>query len=125
MATTALTHAANARGRGAEPAIARARQAVEDARAALQKTRRAITMATARSGSGGGPSPSPAAEATVEGQAEATCPACGLALVVRYRTATAGPVVAFPVACPDAGCDGVSLVAYPSTAVEVTVTPAA
>ena len=55
------------------------------------------------------------------GQSEATCAGCGCAFVVRYRVVTAAPIVAFPVACPAADCDGVSEVEYPASAVEVAV----
>ena len=48
---------------------------------------------------------------------------CGLAFLVRYRASTVAPMVAFPIACPRGECDGVSEVAYPASATEVTVEP--
>ncbi len=129
-ATTALAHAALARGRGAALAVAQALQAVEEAREAVQTARAAIAASAARrghrpraaEGPPAGASPS-SMEATVEGAVEATCLACGHALVVRYRALMPTPVVVFPVACPFGRCDGVSEVEYPATAVDVTVEP--
>jgi len=123
-ATTALTQAAQARGRGAEAARARAQQAVEEARAALHTARQAIAATSARRGHVVR-RPTASAERTIDGEVEARCPACGLAFLVRYRAVTAGPVVAFPVACPGRDCDGIAEVAYPSDAVDVTVAPSA
>jgi hypothetical protein len=120
-ATAALTRAAQVRGRFNEAAVAQALEAVEDARAALQRARAAIAASAARRRPRPSPAPPTKLDATVEGVAEATCPACEVALVVRYRATTAGPVVAFPVACPAADCDGVMEVAYPASTVEVTV----
>jgi len=120
-ATTALTQAAQARGRSAEGALARALQAVDEARAALQSARAAIAASSARRRPRHRSPPVDAA--TVVGEAEATCPGCGLAFLVRYRASTVAPMVAFPIACPRGECDGVSEVAYPASATEVTVEP--
>lgn len=123
-ATTALTHAARARGRTSSAALDRALRMVEEARAALQQARKAIVASAARRGTGPrGEGSGPSAAATVEGQAEATCSACGRAFVVRYRALKAGPCVVFPVACPVAKCDGVSPVEYPATTMEIKVEP--
>lgn len=121
-ATTALAHAAQARGRSAEAALAKALQTVEEARAAVRQARVAIMSAAGRRG--------PRATASVrttdpgiDGQVEGSCPACGRSFVVRFRAVTAAPVVAFPVACPLAECDGVTAVEYPASAVDVSVEP--
>ena len=119
-ATTALARAAQARGRTAEGAMTQALAAIQEARAALQAARVAIVASMARRSSAAR-APGSAAEATVQGQVDATCPACGRGLVVRFRAQAAAPVVAFPVACPIARCDGICEVAYPASAVEVEV----
>ena len=116
-ATAELTRAAGSRGRAAAAARARAASSIEEARAALEHTRRAIA-ASARRGTRAASAPG---GPPVEGQAEATCPACGRPFVVRYRAAMKTPTVAFPVACPVAECDGITSVEYPASAVDVNV----
>jgi hypothetical protein len=125
-ATTALAHAAQARGRSSQAALAKALQTVEEARSAVQQARNAITSAAARRGPRAGATASAARPGqTVDRQVDGSCPACGRAFVVRYRTVKAAPVVAFPVACPLAECDGVAAVEYPESAVDVSVEPVA
>lgn len=121
-AATALSHAAMARGRSAGAALAQARAAVEEARLALQAARKAIAASSARRRLPPSRLVPPAPEeGALTGRAEATCPSCGRGFVVHYRAVAARPVVAFPVACPLAGCDGLSEVEYPASALEVTV----
>ena len=120
-ASAELRRAAVARGRALESARARALQTIEEARAAVERAHRAIT-ASARHASVARAS-SVAEEATVDGRAEAACPACRHPFLVRYRVARPAPVVAFPVACPLAECDGIATVEYPSTATDVDVDP--
>jgi hypothetical protein len=122
-ATTALAHAARARGRSAETALALALKTVEEARVALHRARTAIAASAARRPPSRAAAPAAKGGGAVEGQSDGTCPACGRAFVVRYRATTGAPVVAFPVACPSPKCDGVNAVEYPATAVEVTVEP--
>jgi hypothetical protein len=124
-ATTALTHAARARGRSAQASLAQAMQSVEEARAILQRTRRVISASAARRRSASRSAASASAEEAAEGRAESACIACGLAFVVRYRTAAAAHAVAFPVACPYPRCEGVTAVEYPASAVDVVVEPVA
>jgi hypothetical protein len=118
-ATSELTRAAGSRGRVATAARARAVSTIEEARAAVEHARRAIAASARRAS--GARAASAADGPPVEGQAEATCPACGRPFVVRYRAATKAPTVAFPVACPLAKCDGIASVEYPASAVEVNV----
>jgi hypothetical protein len=118
-ATAELTRAAGSRGRANAAARARAARSIEEARAAVEHARRAIA-ASARRTSGARAATAPEGP-PVEGQAEATCPACGRAFVVRYRAAMKTPTVAFPVACPVAECDGITSVEYPASAVDVNV----
>jgi hypothetical protein len=120
-ATTALAHAAQARGRSAQVALSQALATVDQARASLRQARAAIAAAAARQRRERISASAAATSAALLGQSEAACPGCGCGFVVRYRTAAAAPLVAFPVACPAPDCDGVSEVAYPSTAVEITV----
>jgi hypothetical protein len=115
-ATTALTRAAQARGRSAETALSQALTSVDEARALLRKARVAMAASTARMRRDVG---AEGRALAVTGQAEATCPACRGAFVVRYRVIEAGPLVAFPVACPALDCDGVSEVQYPGSAFDV------
>jgi hypothetical protein len=116
-ATAELTRAAGSRGRVAAAARARAASSIDEARAAVEHARRAIA-ASARRGTRAASAPG---GPPVEGQAEATCPACGRPFVVRYRAALKTPTVAFPVACPVAECDGITSVEYPASAVDVNV----
>ena len=116
-ATAELTRAAGSRGRGNAAARARAASSIDEARAAVEHARRAIA-ASARRGTRAASAPG---GPPVEGQAEATCPACGRPFVVRYRAALKTPTVAFPVACPVAECDGITSVEYPACAVDVNV----
>ncbi|HYU42446.1 MAG TPA: hypothetical protein VEQ84_09870 [Vicinamibacteria bacterium] len=118
-ATADLARAAGSRGRATAAARARAASSIEEARAAVEHARRAIA-ASARRTSGARAASAPAGP-PVEGQAEATCPACGRPFVVRYRAAMKTPTVAFPVACPLAKCDGITSVEYPASAVDVNV----
>jgi len=99
---------------------------VVEARAALEKTRQAIHASAARrrrqhAAADRADRPAPAGAG---GDVEATCPSCGRGLRVRYRAASQGPVVAFPVACPFEECEGVAAVEYPVSAVDVAVEPA-
>ena len=112
-ASAELRRAAAARGRALEAARTRALQTIDEARAAVERARRAITAsarhAASRVASGAdGPSR--------EGTVEATCPACRREFVVRYRAERAVPLAVFPVACPVAACDGIASVEYPESA---------
>jgi hypothetical protein len=118
-ATTALAHAAQARGRSSEAALTQALAIVDEARTVLRHARMAIA-ASARHRRELGVS-HPAGDGGFPGEIEATCPGCGCAFVVRYRATARWPLVAFPVACPAPQCDGVSEVEYPSSAMDVTV----
>jgi hypothetical protein len=117
-ATTALARAAQAKGRTADAALSKALTAVEEARVLLRQARSAMAASArhrrerAREAS---------APASADGQVDATCPACRGLFVVRYRVVAAGPLVAFPVACPLADCDGVTEVQYPGSAKDVVV----
>jgi ElaB/YqjD/DUF883 family membrane-anchored ribosome-binding protein len=118
-ATAELTRAAAARGRSADAARARALRTVEEARAAVGQARKAIAASSRRAG---GTRSAPAREAPpVEGRVEAMCSACRRVFVVRYRAPLPGPMVAFPVACPLAECDGITSIEYPASATEVEV----
>jgi hypothetical protein len=118
-ATAELTRAAGSRGRASAAARARAARSIEEARAAVEHARRAIAASARRTS--GARAATAADGPPVEGQAEATCPACGRPFVVRYRAAMKTPTVAFPVACPVAECDGITSVEYPASAVDVNV----
>jgi hypothetical protein len=120
-ASAELRRAAVARGRALDVARARALETIEEARAAVERARRALaasarlaSVSRAASVSEGVP---------VEGTAEATCPACERPFVVRYRITRPAPAVAFPVACPLAECDGIASVEYPASATDVNVEP--
>jgi CHASE3 domain sensor protein len=118
-ATTALARAAQARGRNSAAALAQALATVDEARALLRQARAAMNAAARqRRDRVAETSTRPVSG---EGQVEATCPVCRAPFVVRYRLVTAGPLVAFPVACPAADCDGVSEVQYPGSARDVVV----
>jgi hypothetical protein len=119
-ATTALARAAQTRGRSAEAALSLALTTVDEARASLRQARLAISASASRQRRDR-VSAMPAADTAAPGQAEATCPGCGCGFVVRYRALARAPVVAFPVACPAADCDGMSEVEYPASAVDVSV----
>lgn len=119
-ATTALARAAQTRGRTSAAALAKALSTVDEARALLRQARTAMN-ATARQRRERVAEASKPAPVSGEGQVEATCPACRGLFVVRYRVVAAGPLVAFPVACPAADCDGVSEVQYPTSASDVVV----
>lgn len=120
-AATALARAAQVRGRGSSAALAQAEGAVREAREALHAARMAIAAAARKRGSRRPATSAGAPDAPIDGQAEASCPACGRGFVVRYRVTSPAPVVAFPVACPASRCDGVREVEYPATAVDVSV----
>jgi hypothetical protein len=120
-ATTALTHAAQTRGRAAEVRLAKALEAVGEARAILQRARITISASASRRRSASRSAAAAAAAETPAGRLESTCVACGTTFVVRYRAAAEGPTVAFPVACPAPRCDGVTSVEYPSSALDVVV----
>lgn len=111
-----LKRASAARGRAAEEARLRALHTIEEARAGVERARRAL--ASARRASVVRPA-SAAETAIVEGMAEATCPACGRPFVVRYRAPRPSRGVTFPVACPLGECDGVASVEYPESAIDV------
>jgi hypothetical protein len=119
-AAVALTSAAGSRHRGNEAALERAMELVEEARQAVAQARIAIAAGSARReerarADGGAPS------SGVQGEVEADCPACTRRFVVRYRAASPRPVVAFPVDCPDDGCDGLATVEYPVSVIAVDV----
>jgi hypothetical protein len=124
-ATTALTHAAQRRGRAAEVSLAKALEAVGEARAILQRARVTISASASRrrSASRSAAAARAAAETaeTPDGRLESSCAACGIPFVVRYRASADGPTVAFPVGCPAPRCDGVTSVEYPSSALDVVV----
>jgi len=122
-ATTELTRAARTRGRAAETALDQALAAVAEARAALERARQAINASAARRRRTRSAAERPAAPGA-DGEVEGTCPSCGCAIQVRYRAASATPVVAFPVACPAEDCEGVAAIEYPAAAVDVVVAPA-
>jgi hypothetical protein len=122
-ATAALTRAAGARGRSAALNLSKARESVEEARVLLQRARRLISASAARRRSSSRSGAEAPLEAAADGQAEAACVSCGNAFVVRYRAAATRAAVAFPVACPDARCEGVTAVEYPADAVDVVVEP--
>ena len=119
-ATTALSRAAQTRGRSAEAALAQALRTVDEARELLRQARIAISASASRRRRER-VAAAAVGDAAVTGQSEASCPGCGSAFVVRYRAATSALTVAFPVACPAGDCDGVSEVEYPASAVDVAV----
>ena len=116
-ASAELRRAAAARGRALEAARVRALQTIEEARAAVELARKALTASARRA------SASRAASAReglpAEGSAEATCPACRNDFVVRYHAERPAPTAVFPVACPRAECDGIANVEYPESATDV------
>jgi hypothetical protein len=116
-AATALARAAGARGRSAETALSQALTTVDEARALLRRARTAMAASAARRDRFAATTLRSAA--FLDGQVDATCPACHGSFVVRYRVSEAAPLIAFPVACPAADCDGVSEVQYPGSAVDV------
>jgi hypothetical protein len=125
-ATTALTRAAGSRaGRDADAALGRAMEMVEAARLAIAQARLAIAASAARreerTRARVEHPPVQHALAAVEGDVEGSCPSCGRGFVVRYRSTGPHPVVAFPIACPSPGCEGLSQVEYPVTAFSVDV----
>ena len=118
-AAAALTLAAGSRRRASAVALERALALVEDARQAVAHARLAIAAGAARREE---PSPERTAETTgVEGDVQASCPACARPFVVRYRSSAARPLVAFPVGCPADGCDGLATVEYPVSVIAVDV----
>lgn len=117
-AAAALTHAAGSRGRAGGAALERALALVEDARHAVAQARLAIAAGARREE----PPTERAGGATgVEGDVQTSCPACARPFVVRYRSASARPLVAFPVGCPADGCDGLATVEYPVSVIAVDV----
>jgi hypothetical protein len=118
-ASAELRRAASARGRALEAARARALQTIEEARAAVERARKAVAASARRA--------SASREGSrregfpLEGRAEATCPACRRDFVVRYRAERPAPTAVFPVACPLAECDGIASVEYPESATDVQV----
>lgn len=118
-ATTALTRAAAVRGRGAETALSQALTTVDEARALLRRARAAMAASAQARPRRERFAENTGSAASLDGQVDATCPACRGSFVVRYRAAAAAPLVAFPVACPVSDCDGVSEVEYPGSAVDV------
>ena len=120
-ASSELKRAAVARGRALEAARARALQTIEEARAAVERARKALA-ASARQASATRSASLREGQA-VEGRAEATCPDCRHDFVVRYRLERPAPTAAFPVACPLAECDGIASVEYPESATDVQVEP--
>jgi hypothetical protein len=122
-ATVALAQASRVRGRGADSALEQAMAMVDEARAALERTRQAIHAAAARRRRLHS-AEERRAEPTADGNAETRCPSCGRGLVVRYRVGVPAPVVEFPVACPFEDCEGVATVEYPASAAGITVAAA-
>jgi hypothetical protein len=120
-ASSELKRAAVARGRALDAARVRALQTIEEARAAVERARKAIA-ASARQASAVR-SASRREDPPVEGRAEATCPACRQDFVVRYRLERPAPTATFPVACPLAECDGIASVEYPESAADIQVEP--
>jgi len=115
-ASAELRRAAAARGRALEAARTRALQTIEEARAAVERARKAIAASARHEASR---TASVAEGETREGTVEATCPACRRDFVVRFRAARAVPLAVFPVACPVAACDGIASVEYPESATEI------
>ena len=122
-ASAELRRAAAARGRALEAARTRALERIEEARAAVEQARKAIA-ASARHAAPR--APAVAEGPSLDGAAEATCPACRRDFVVRYRAERPVPLAVFPVACPVAACDGIASVEYPesATAIEAESLPA-
>jgi ElaB/YqjD/DUF883 family membrane-anchored ribosome-binding protein len=115
-ASADLRAAASARGRALEAARVRAQKAIEEARVAVERARKAIA-ASARH-----VAPRAASQRegrAVEDRAEATCPACRQDFVVHYRAERPIPTAIFPIACPRAECDGIANVEYPESATDV------
>jgi hypothetical protein len=121
-ASAELSRAAGARGRALEAARARALQTIEEARAAVERARKALA-ASARHAAAVR-SASLREGRAVDGFTEATCPACRQDFVVRYRAERPTPTAVFPVACPLAECDGIASVEYPESATDVQAEPA-
>jgi hypothetical protein len=122
-AAMALTQAAGSRRRAGAVALDRALALVEDARQAVAQARLAIAAGAARRGERVRTERVDEASSGVEGDVQTSCPACGRPFVVRYRSASARPLVAFPVGCPADGCDGLATVEYPVSVIAVDVQP--
>jgi hypothetical protein len=120
-AAMALSHAASSRRRTGSAALERALALVEDAREAVAQARLAIAAGAARRGERGRSERVDEASSGVEGDVQTSCPACARPFVVRYRSASARPLVAFPVGCPADGCDGLATVEYPVSVIAVDV----
>jgi hypothetical protein len=120
-ASAELRRAASARGRALAAARARAQQNIEEARAAVERARKALA-ASARQAAASRASALREGGA-VDGRAETTCPACRRDFVVHYRAERPAPMATFPVACPRAECDGIASVEYPEGATDVQAEP--
>jgi hypothetical protein len=123
-AATALARAAGRTGREGQAILDAALELVEEARQAVAQARLALAAVHLRReerarSRAAAPAGSPVC--VVEGDVEAVCPDCATPFVVRYRAPSAHPSVAFPVACPADGCDGMAEVHYPSAAFRVDV----
>jgi len=121
-ASAELRRAASARGRALAAARARAQQNIEEARAAVERARKALA-ASARQAAASRAAASLREDRAVDGRAEATCPGCRRDFVVRYRAERPAPTATFPVACPRAECDGIASVEYPEGATDVQAEP--
>jgi hypothetical protein len=120
-ATTALARAAQARGRNSAAALAQALTTVDEARTLLRQARAAMNASARQRRGRAAETSTSAPPVSGDDRVETTCPVCRAPFVVRYRLVTAGPLVAFPVACPAPRCDGVSEVQYPGSARDVVV----
>jgi hypothetical protein len=128
-ATGVLVRASESRGRPSDALAKEASRAIDEARRVLAQARAAILQSLAnrsrsvRADSGGeepsGESPEVLDEIAV------TCHACARDFRVQYRAGGGeAALVAMPVACPFPSCDGVTEVAYPASAHDVSVTSA-
>jgi hypothetical protein len=123
-ATAVLVRAAESRPRPSDALAREASRTIDEARRGLALARAAILQSAAnrsraarpdQSGEGAPESPEILDEITV------SCHACARDFRVQYRAPGGDAPVAMPVACPFPSCEGVTEVAYPASAHDVSV----